>query len=208
LTKLPTYFKLGSVSKKSGAISSRDAVLDAAEQLFAARGYTAVTLKHVAEKLSIKQASLYYHFPLGKEDLYVEVMLRHLEHRRTVVERLISQAEPTLRGCLLEVGIWLIQQLPLHAGRMVVSDLPELSPDKAAQLEASIYCCAFAPIESIFIQYRHQLKTQFQDSSGLIGGTFLCSLEALHTYKKYGSKTDEELVSNIIDLLLTGAIVT
>ncbi len=196
------------MSKKASQNSSREAVLDAAEQLFAVRGYTAVTLKQLADRLGMKQASLYYHFPLGKEDLYVEVMLRHLEHRRSVLERLISQSEPSLRGCLLEVGVWLIQQLPLHAGRMFVSDLPELSSDNAAQIEASIYRCVFAPIEGIFIQHRHQLKDRFQDDLGFIGGTFLCSLEALYTVKQFGSKTDEELVSYLVDLLLEGSIAT
>jgi AcrR family transcriptional regulator len=126
------------VNKKVSHNSSREAVLDAAEQLFAVRGYTAVTLKHVADSLGMKQASLYYHFPQGKEDLYVEVMLRHLEYRRVALERLINQAEPTLSGCLQLVGEWLIQQLPLHAGRMFVSDLPELSADKARALEGAI----------------------------------------------------------------------
>lgn len=182
-------------------------MLDAAEQLFAARGYTAVTLKHIANKLGMKQASLYYHFPKGKEDLYVEVMLRHLERRRAVVEGLISQTEPTLKACLVKVGIWLIQQLPLHAGRLFISDLPELSADRAAELEASIYRCVFAPIEHIFMQYKHQIKDQFQDDLGFIGGTFLCSLESLCSFKKYGSKTDEELVGNLVDLLLTGSLV-
>lgn len=194
------------MNKKASQNSSRETVLNAAEQLFAARGYTSVTLKHLADKLGIKQASLYYHFPLGKEDLYVEVMFRHLEHRRIMLERLISQAEPTLRGCLFKVGVWLIQQLPLHPGRMFVSDLPELSPDKAAQLEQAIYRCVFAPIEGIFVQYHHQLKPQFQSDLGFIGGTFLCSLESLYTFKQYGSKTDEELVSDLVDLVLEGSV--
>jgi AcrR family transcriptional regulator len=194
------------VNKKPSQSSSREAVLDAAEQLFAARGYTAVTLKHIADQLGIKQASLYYHFPLGKEDLYVEVMLRHLEYRRTTLEQLVSGAELTLRSCLLDVGVWLIGQQPLHAGRMFVSDLPELSSEKAAQLEASIYRCAFAPIEAIFVRYSQQLKPQFQEDLGFVGGTFLCSLESLYTFKQYSTKTDEELVGDLIDLLLEGSV--
>lgn len=194
------------MNKKANQTSSKDAVLDAAEQLFVSRGYTTVTLNHVANKLGIKQASLYYHFPLGKEDLYVEVMLRHLEHRLISLERLISRAKPTLESCLLEVGVWLIQQPPLNAGRMIMSDLPELSSDKAAQLEEAIYRCAFAPIEALFIQYQHQLKDQFQSNLGFIGGTFLSSLESLYTFRKYGSKTDEELVNDLIELLLRGSV--
>lgn len=194
------------MNKKANQNSSRETVLDGAEQLFVMRGYTSVTLKHIADKLGIKQASLYYHFPLGKEDVYVEVMLRYLKHRRTVLEHLISQSDSTLRGCLLKVGVWLIQQLPLHAGRMFVSDLPELSPDKASQLEQAIYRCVFAPIEGIFVQHRYQLKPHFQDDLGFIGGSFLCSLESLYIFKQYGSKTDEELVTNLVDLLLEGSV--
>jgi AcrR family transcriptional regulator len=193
------------VSKRADRNSSKEAVLDAAEQLFAARGYTSVTLKHVADKLGIKQASLYYHFPLGKEDLYVEVMLRHLEQRRVILERLVSQAEPNLRSCLLEVGVWLIGQVPLHVGRMLISDLPELAAENAARLEDAIYRCAFSPIDDIFIQYRDRLKPQFQGDLGFVGGTFLCALESLYTFKQYGSKTDRELTNDLIDLLLDGS---
>jgi AcrR family transcriptional regulator len=194
------------VSKRANQPSSRDAVLDAAEQLFAARGYHAVTLKHIADQLGIKQASLYYHFPLGKEDLYVEVMLRHLEHRHVALEQLILQAQPTLEDALLAIGVWLIQKPPLNAGRMTMSDLPELSTEKAAQLEAAMYRCAFAPIQSLFIQYQDQIKDQFQGDLGFIGGSFLSSIESLHVFRRYSSKTDEELVCDLIDLLLRGAL--
>ncbi len=193
------------MNKKNNQNSSKEAVLDTAEQLFAARGYKGVTLKHLADKLGIKQASLYYHFPLGKEDLYVEVMLRHLENRRISLESLISKADPNLEDCLLKVGVWLINQPPLNGGRMIMSDLPELSLDKAAQLEEAMYRCAFAPIEALFIQYRHQLKQRFYSNLGFIGGTFLSSLESLYIFKKYGAKTDEELVRDLIELLLEGA---
>jgi AcrR family transcriptional regulator len=188
------------VDKTASQNSSKDNLLDAAEQLFAARGYTAVTLKHIADKLGIKQASLYYHFPLGKEDLYVEVMLRHLEHRLTALAGAIERAEPTLAACLFAVGIWLIQQPPLN------SDMPELSPDKANLLGAAMGRCAFDPIVALFAQYRHQLKERFQSDLGLLAGTFIATLESLYTYRRYGSKTDEELVLDTIALILGGAL--
>jgi AcrR family transcriptional regulator len=193
------------VNKKTTPNSSRELVLDAAEQLFAARGYTSVTLKHIADKLGIKQASLYYHFPLGKEDLYVEVMLRHLEHRLSVLECLIAKAEPALPNCLLEVGRWLIQQPPLNSERIIMSDLPELSPDKAMQLAEAMNRCAFAPIQALFIQHQHQLKKRFHSNSDLLAGTFLATLESMYTHRQYGSKPDEELVNDLIELLLGGA---
>jgi AcrR family transcriptional regulator len=194
------------VDKKASQNSSKDNLLDAAEQLFEARGYAAVTLKHIADKLGIKQASLYYHFPLGKEDLYVEVMLRHLEHRLTAISGAIELAEPTLAACLFAVGIWLIQQPPLNSERMIMSDMPELSPDKADLLGAAMGRCAFDPIVALFAQYRHQLKERFQSDLGLLAGTFIATLESLYTYRRYGSKTDEELVLDTIALILGGAL--
>jgi AcrR family transcriptional regulator len=194
------------MTRKPTQSSSKETVLDAAEQLFAARGYTAVTLKHIADHLGIKQASLYYHFPLGKEDLYVEVMLRHLEYRLTKLEGLIAGAEATLPDCLLAVGRWLIQQPPLNSERMIMSDLPELSPDKALQLSEAMGRCAFAPIQALFIAYKHQLKDRFHRSLDLLAGTFLATLESLYTHRQNGTTTDEELVSDLIELLLGGAI--
>lgn len=186
--------------------SSRENLLNTAEQLFTSRGYTAVTLKDIAKVLGIKQASLYYHFPLGKEDLYVEVMLRHLERRRTVLKQLIAGSNPNLESCLRQLGIWLIKQPPLNGGRMILTDLPQLSQEKAAQIESAIYRCAFAPIEELFATYRSDLQDDLQEIPGFIGGAFISSIEALYTVKRYGVKSDEELVADLITLLLKGAL--
>ncbi|MEL6458397.1 MAG: TetR/AcrR family transcriptional regulator [Cyanobacteria bacterium J06621_15] len=192
------------IDKKANKSSSREAVLDAAEKLFTVRGYKTVKLKHIADNLGIKQASIYYHFPLGKEDLYIEVMLRHLEHRRIALKKIISAAKPALEDCLFDVGVWLIKQPPLNGARIIINDLPELSSDKANQLEEAIYSCGFAPIESLFTRYKHQLKKQFQSDPGFVAGSFLCSLESLYAVKHYGNKTDEELVIDLIELILRG----
>lgn len=190
------------MSKTSPQTSSRNVVLDAAEQLFAVRGYTAVTLKDIAKKLGIKQASLYYHAPGGKEELYFEVMLRHLEHRRVILEKLISESEPTLEDTLFRIGMWLINQPPLNPGRMILTDLPELSDQKAAQLEETIGRCFFNPIQDLFVRYQHQLN----GDPSFIGGTFISSTEALYAFKRYGVKTDEELIADLINLLLMGVL--
>ncbi|MBD1930361.1 MULTISPECIES: TetR/AcrR family transcriptional regulator [Cyanophyceae] len=192
--------------KKSNQSSSREVVLDTAEQLFMARGYTAVTLKHIADHLGMKQASLYYHFPQGKEELYVEVILRHLERRRVRLKQLLAEAPPELEGRLQQIGTWLIQQPPLNGSRMILTDLPELSPESSARLEVAMYHCIFAPLEALFVEHRDQLHPALQSDPGLIGGTFLSAIEALYTVKRYGSKTDEALVADLITLLLEGAL--
>jgi AcrR family transcriptional regulator len=186
----------------SNESSSRATVLDAAEQLFAARGYAAVTLKDIAKQLGIKQASLYYHVPGGKEDLFVEVMLRHLERRRQAFEHIVTTSPTTLEDCLMRVGVWLIAQPPINAGRMLRSDLPDLAKEKASQIESAIRRCVFAPMETLIARYQDQLH----GDPGFIGGTFLASIEALSLVKKYSVKTEEQLIADLISLLLHGAL--
>jgi AcrR family transcriptional regulator len=190
------------MKQSSSKSLAREAVLDAAEQLFATRGYAAVTLKDIAKQLDIKQASLYYHVPGGKEDLFVEVMLRHLERRRQNLVQIIATGSPGLEDCLMRVGMWLIFQPPLNAGRMIRTDLPDLDPEKANQLEAAMRRCAFAPMEAIFADHRDRLN----GDPGFIAGTFMASIEALSVVKKYGVKTEQQLIADLIALLLQGAL--
>ena len=62
-------------------ISARDKILDAAEALFARRGYAGVGMSEVAEAVGLGKSSLFHHFPT-KAQLYAAVADRILrEHR-------------------------------------------------------------------------------------------------------------------------------
>jgi AcrR family transcriptional regulator len=49
-------------------------ILTAAEELFLAKGYRGVSMKDIADAVHVKPAALYYHFPQGKEELFVEML--------------------------------------------------------------------------------------------------------------------------------------
>ncbi|MEO0682799.1 MAG: helix-turn-helix domain-containing protein, partial [Pseudomonadota bacterium] len=55
----------------------RDAVLEAAAELFADRGYDAVTMRQVAQAAGMLSGSLHHHFP-SKDALFAEVQARAL----------------------------------------------------------------------------------------------------------------------------------
>jgi TetR/AcrR family transcriptional regulator len=65
--------------------SSRDKILDAAEALFAKRGYAGVGLRELAEVVGLGKSSLFHHFK-NKPELYAAVAARIL---RRIEERLI-----------------------------------------------------------------------------------------------------------------------
>lgn len=55
-----------------------DEMLDAAADVFAARGYHGASTKDIAERLGIRQGSLYYYFP-SKQEALAEVCRRGVE---------------------------------------------------------------------------------------------------------------------------------
>lgn len=58
-------------------LSSRDAILDAAERLFALRGLAGTTIKQIGAEAGVNAALLYYYFP-SKDALYDAVLDRLL----------------------------------------------------------------------------------------------------------------------------------
>ncbi len=58
--------------------STQPKILDAAEQCFATHGYEGTTLREIAQKVGIREPSLYAHFP-NKEAIYGAVIDRALQ---------------------------------------------------------------------------------------------------------------------------------
>ncbi len=61
--------------------TTKDRLLDAAEVLFAQKGYEAVSIREIAGDADVNLAAVNYHFQ-GKENLYREVLRRRLAPKR------------------------------------------------------------------------------------------------------------------------------
>ena len=61
------------------APASRDQILDAAERLFASKGFDSTTVKQIGAASGVNPALLYYYFA-GKEELYKAVLARIVEN--------------------------------------------------------------------------------------------------------------------------------
>ena len=78
-------------------LPSRDKILDAAESLFARRGFAAVGMREVAESAGLGKSSLFHHFK-SKAELYAAVVGRILDiFDRRLTAALAAGGEPTLR---------------------------------------------------------------------------------------------------------------
>ncbi|MEU0792743.1 helix-turn-helix domain-containing protein [Amycolatopsis sp. NPDC005961] len=83
--------------RASGAAANRpdarQAVLDAAGELFTGAGYAATTTRAIAERAGLRQASLYYHFP-AKEDILAALLAETVRPSLDVAARLVAGSAP------------------------------------------------------------------------------------------------------------------
>jgi len=71
-------------------VPPRDEILDAAAGLFASQGLAATTTRQIAERVGIRQASLYYHFA-GKDEILLELLTQSVRPSLEVAATLESR---------------------------------------------------------------------------------------------------------------------
>jgi AcrR family transcriptional regulator len=73
--------------------TAREEILDAAAALFAERGYAGTSTRAIAERVGIRQASLYYHFA-GKDEILLDLLEISVRPSLDVVDRLRDAGDP------------------------------------------------------------------------------------------------------------------
>lgn len=90
------------VAEPAGATgSAREQILEAAAALFVEQGFAATSTRAIAERVGIRQASLYYHFA-GKDDLLEELLDASVRPTLEVAAELGSASSPQEAAAALE----------------------------------------------------------------------------------------------------------
>ncbi|HZS76218.1 MAG TPA: TetR/AcrR family transcriptional regulator [Ktedonobacteraceae bacterium] len=191
---------------KQSQVIARERVLEAAERLFAGRGYAAVTLRDIGQAVGIKHASLYYHFPRGKEELYVEVTARRMQRYREGLERAIASARNGWYERLEAAANWMLAQPTMYLGRMMQSDMPAISDEAAEQLRKIVYSSLLQPLVAIF-QNALQDNPEKLARSATYAGMFLSLIEGIDNLPaSYVQGSKQELVKIMLDMLSNGIV--
>lgn len=80
---------------------TRARILEAAEEVFARRGYEGARLDQIAERVGVHRASIFYYFE-GKEDLYEQVLAQLFD---SLSETIFKAADASEGEAAIEVGI-------------------------------------------------------------------------------------------------------
>ncbi len=183
---------------------ARQRLLDAAEGLFANKGYSTVTLRDIAAEVGIRHTSIYHHAPGGKEQLFVEVVERNFNRHYEGLVQALAQAEPGLRAEVRAVGEWLMSQPPMDMVRMVYSDMPAIKPADAERLSMLAYESMILPLAHILEAAYERGEVDYHDFP-LVAGGLIGMLESLHAAPELsGDKTHLEMAYYLIDVMLKG----
>jgi AcrR family transcriptional regulator len=192
--------------KENATISeSRQRLLDTAQDLFHERGYRAVTMQDIARMLGVRQASLYYHVPNGKEQLFVEVVRRNFDqHRRGLLDAL-GQVGDTLEHQLRAAAMWFASQPPMSLLGMMHADMPALSAENHRRLSQYAAYCFFEPIAAVFAEAmaRGEIRLLQPD---LLAGSFLALMDGVSysAQSQPGTPPRHAMANAIVSLMLDG----
>ncbi len=188
-----------------GLSESRGRLLDAAEALFIRKGYGATTLRDISTELGVSHASLYYHFPGGKDELFVAVTERNIERHRLGLIEAIQSGGDTLHGRLTQVASWLLSQPPMDLIRMAETDMPALPQATARKLMEALYASILWPITGIFREAKISGTVSKANDEGLLAGAFFGLIESLHaTPSAYVSRGKMDMANELIGIVLKG----
>lgn len=71
---------------KSERTNRRDLIVNTAADLFRKHGYSATSVRQIADEVGVTEAALYYHFKEGKRELFSEVVECNLPDFASVLE--------------------------------------------------------------------------------------------------------------------------
>jgi TetR/AcrR family transcriptional regulator len=138
---------------RSKAERTRAAILEAAESLFAERGFAAARLEDVAEAVGIKRASIVYHFR-DKRELYEAVLSGLFGDFQQRLEAAFAT-----RGALIErieaaVGAWVDQIAARPAlARILLREVADATPAQPPPVLAHA-----RPFAELVERFRHEVR--------------------------------------------------
>ena len=180
-------------------------LLHVAEDLFLKRGYASVSMRDIAEALHVRQATLYYHIPEGKNQLFLKVVERNMARHKIGIEAAIQTAGPTLRPQLHAIVHWLVSQPPVDLMRLLRIDRMALPEADGQHLLTSAYRLLMLPIAQIFMaaQARGEIRAL---SPMMLAGTLLAMLDWLSfpIEAQYTTLSTEAMALDVVDMLLDG----
>ncbi len=196
----------------TGRDSSRARVLECAERLFMERGYRAVKLRDIAEALGVRPASLYYYFPGGKLDMYLEVLDAAMDRYRTGLQAAIDGAGSGLEAELDAAATYFLSQPKIDFFRMLESDLDQIEPERRGQVAKKMHRSLQGPVIDAFRRETSAEHVSDDERAPhatipqLLAGSFFAIVQGIHHLRADFDipVTKQQMASHMCRILAAG----
>lgn len=186
------------------AVDTRTRLLDVAERLFMARGYPAVTLRDICAEMGLTHASIYYHFPLGKQSIFMAVLERNVRRHGEGLHDAIARSGDDLRDILRAAASWLLSQSPMDLLKLTESDMTYLDRDDAGRISQMVHEQILRPLHAVL---DGAVASGQIDScnTGLVAGALIGMVESLFSVPDFAvQKSREHMAFELVDILIRG----
>ena len=109
--------------RQERAVSSREALVEAASDLWAEEGFDAVKVEHICDRAGLSKGLFYFYFG-SKDDLLVELLLADADEVAVVVERGIEADEP-VEAVLQKAVAVMVRRAQKHPNHLLARGVAE-----------------------------------------------------------------------------------
>ncbi|NIV34399.1 MAG: TetR family transcriptional regulator [Anaerolineae bacterium] len=184
------------------SLATRQCLLEAAQRLFAARGYHGASIRDIVQACGVSNAALYYHFG-SKKDLYFEVLGEYVADAVAQL-RNADPGEGTCRSRLSSVALAyaqlilesqnVLQTLLRDVSQFDQDEIARLIPDLGGQIPAVFVAILEDGIAAGELQVVHTQRTGIL----LMGMVNAMTVRRLHAEVETTLQHDVDLVIQVL----------
>lgn len=199
--------------KRSAGFETRERIMDVAETHLGGGGYLGVSLEEVAKEVGVSKPALYYHFPQGKEELFIAIADRALEHHREGLERAIADHDSGAAK-LRAVARWLMSESNQDHPMDELRDLTKfVSEQHQVKLAEGFFGSLYGPIHRA-ISSAVESGEFSENSPELLTWAFLSLLSGMLQVNNIpagpslpeATRTAQGMADGTVDLFLNGVL--
>ena len=136
--------------KKQAAQDTRELAINAADALLHEYGYQGFSMDDIAKTIGVRKASLYHHFPEGKEQLVLAVADRMMTDDETGIQ-IACESASNARDRLLAVASYAFAQRT-DGARVLRDALRFMTPEHQRQVYARYRSRQFDRVHRVFVE--------------------------------------------------------
>ena len=169
-----------------------------------ARGYPAVTLRDIATEMGLTHASIYYHFPDGKQSIFMSVLERNVRRHGDGLRDAIDHSGDDVRAILQAAARWLLSQSPMDLLKLTESDMTYLGAHDAARITQLVHELILQPLHRV-LDEAVASKQIDACNTGLVAGALIGMVESLFSVPDFAvQKSREHMAFELVDILIKG----